>query len=224
VTIGQAATLTGLHKNTIRAYIKQGRLAAAVVRGKYGQEYRIDRAELVALAALVSPLIQERSDRSVVTAQEGPSAPTAEAAVDESSLSQGLAGESGAEDASGILESASPHTLSLEPLVGLLRQVQEENRNLAGQLGFVQAQLQQARETIRLLQAPPQVVGDREEGVIEAGVNGMAEAEEVGRLKAELEQAQQRIAEFEAVTDELEREQEAAAAEGARRPWWRFWG
>jgi excisionase family DNA binding protein len=48
-------------------------------------------------------------------------------------------------------------------------------------------------------------------------------AEETGRLKAELEQARQRVAEFEAVTDELEREQ-AAAAELTRRPWWRFWG
>jgi hypothetical protein len=40
-------------------------------------------------------------------------------------------------------------------LVALVRHLQEENRNLAGQLGFVQAQLQQAHETIRMLQAPP---------------------------------------------------------------------
>jgi hypothetical protein len=50
-----------------------------------------------------------------------------------------------------------------------------------------------------------------------------ATAEEVGRLTAELAQARQQIAAFEAATDELEREQEAAAAEAARRPWWRFW-
>ena len=49
-------------------------------------------------------------------------------------------------------------------------------------------------------------------------------AEEVGQLKAELEQARRRVAEFEAVTDEQEREREAAAAEAVRRPWWRFWG
>jgi hypothetical protein len=49
-------------------------------------------------------------------------------------------------------------------------------------------------------------------------------AEEVGRLKAELEQAQQRVAEFEAATNDLEQEREAAAAEATRRPWWRFWG
>jgi predicted RNase H-like nuclease (RuvC/YqgF family) len=48
-------------------------------------------------------------------------------------------------------------------------------------------------------------------------------AEEVGRLKAELEQAQRRAAEFEAAADALEREREAAAAVAARRPWWRFW-
>src|SRR5262245_42546004 len=50
LTIGQAARLIGLHKNTIRAYIKQGRLAAQVVRGKYGQEYRLNQADVVALA------------------------------------------------------------------------------------------------------------------------------------------------------------------------------
>jgi hypothetical protein len=48
-------------------------------------------------------------------------------------------------------------------------------------------------------------------------------AEEVGRLTAELEQARLRLAEFEAVTAELERERETAAAETARRPWWRLW-
>jgi hypothetical protein len=48
-------------------------------------------------------------------------------------------------------------------------------------------------------------------------------AEEMGRLRAELEQAQQQVAEFEAVTDELERERQAEAAAAARRPWWRFW-
>jgi hypothetical protein len=49
------------------------------------------------------------------------------------------------------------------------------------------------------------------------------QAELVGRLKTELEQAREQIAAFEAVTVELEREQQAAAAEVMRRPWWRFW-
>ena len=147
---------------------------------------------------------------------------------------QGSNGDSGTEDSLELTDTADPsipyqtspansHNLSLEPLVGLLRQVQEENRNLAGQLGFVQAQLQQAKETIRLLQAPPETVEGSEDVVIEASGDRIAAAEEVGRLKAELDQAQRRVAEFEAVTDDLEREQEAVAAEAARRPWWRFW-
>jgi hypothetical protein len=36
------------------------------------------------------------------------------------------------------------------------------------------------------------------------------------------EQARQRIAKSEVVADGLERA--ATAADGARRPWWRFWG
>jgi hypothetical protein len=42
--------------------------------------------------------------------------------------------------------------------------------------------------------------------------------------RAELEEARRQVDASEAATDELEREQEAAAAEAARRPWWRFWG
>lgn len=43
----------------------------------------------------------------------------------------------------------------LEQSMRLVEKLQEENRNLAGQLGFREAQLQQANETIRVLQAPP---------------------------------------------------------------------
>jgi hypothetical protein len=65
---------------------------------------------------------------------------------------------------------ASIPNLSLEPLVGLIRHLQEENRNLAGQLGFVQAQLQQGHETIRMVQAPPPEPpesGDSDEMVVD---------------------------------------------------------
>jgi hypothetical protein len=40
-------------------------------------------------------------------------------------------------------------------LLNLVEKLQEENRNLAGQLGFREAQLQQAAERIRLLEAGP---------------------------------------------------------------------
>jgi excisionase family DNA binding protein len=80
LTIGQAAALTGLHKNTIRAYIKQGRLAAVPVRGKYGQEYRIGRAAVIALSALVSPLAEGAGAGVVRQAVPTPHEPTDEAA------------------------------------------------------------------------------------------------------------------------------------------------
>lgn len=50
------------------------------------------------------------------------------------------------------------------------------------------------------------------------------QAEQVGRLTAELEQAKRQIAAFEAATDELEHEREATIVEATHRPWWRFWG
>jgi excisionase family DNA binding protein len=235
LTIGQAAGLTGLHKNTVRAYIKQGRLAARVVRGKYGQEYRLDRADVVALADQTAAVAHSDLGDAFADTPELEARPdSAVGAATPSSTSQPFEKPGTAEDSLGVTETAdpslfgqpSPHSasnLSLEPLVGLLRQVQEENRNLAGQLGFVQAQLQQAKETIRLLQAPPEMVESEEGGVLDEATGRIAAAEEVGRLRAELDQARQRVAEFEAMTDELEREQ-AAAAELARRPWWRFWG
>src|SRR5438132_3733699 len=46
-TIAEAAALTGLHKNTIRMRVKVGQLEAQVRNGKFGEEYRISRAELV---------------------------------------------------------------------------------------------------------------------------------------------------------------------------------
>jgi hypothetical protein len=42
----------------------------------------------------------------------------------------------------------------LADLVQLLRELREENRTLAGQLGYVQAQLEQSRERVRALEAP----------------------------------------------------------------------
>ena len=93
-------------------------------------------------------------------------------------------------------------------LVRLVRHQQDQLTQLAGQVGFLQAQLQQAHETIKLLQAPSDETAG-EGGIIgvEDRPQTMVMAEEVGHLKAELEQSRQRVAEFEAVAAELEREQ-----------------
>jgi excisionase family DNA binding protein len=53
-TIAEAAALTGLHKNTIRMRVKLGQIPAHRAQGKFGEEYRIERAVLVELG-LISP-------------------------------------------------------------------------------------------------------------------------------------------------------------------------
>jgi hypothetical protein len=73
---------------------------------------------------------------------------------------------------------------------------------LAGENGQLRAELRHAEETI---------------------AERTVSAADVGRLTAELDAARQQLAAFEAAADALEREREAAAAEAARRPWWRFW-
>jgi hypothetical protein len=112
---------------------------------------------------------------------------------------------------------------SLRDQVGFLRQeLETRSRELEGRAEEVRrrdALLDAMAQRLRQLPTPVDQP-DEYRTVIQAAV---VPAEEVGRLKAELEQAQQRVAEFEAVTDELEREREAAAAGAARRPWWRFW-
>jgi hypothetical protein len=47
-------------------------------------------------------------------------------------------------------------------------------------------------------------------------------SQDVGRLTAERDEARRKVAEYEAVTEELEREHQADAP--PHRPWWRFWG
>jgi hypothetical protein len=211
-------------------------LAAQVVRGKYGREYRLRRADVVALADQTDTPPPPGLSDTLAPAPERASHPDAAASAGPPvAPSQPVDKAGSAKDSLGVTRTANPslpvqptpHSAtnpSLEPLVGLLRQVQEENRNLAGQLGFVQAQLQQAKETIRLLQAPPEMSRGEEDAGTDAAEERIAAAEEIGRLKAELEHARRRVAEYEAVTDELERAQQTEAAEAARRPWWRLWG
>ena len=112
---------------------------------------------------------------------------------------------------------------SLRDQVGFLRQeLETRSRELEGRAEEVRrrdALLDAMAQRLRQLPAPVDRPDDEYRTVIQAAV---APAEEMGRLKAELDQAQRRVAEFEAVTDDLEREREAA--EAVRRPWWRFWG
>jgi len=80
-------------------------------------------------------------------------------------------------------------------LVRWLRDLQEENRNLAGQLGYLQAQVEQ----YKVLQAP-------------------AESRNVAAPHQSAQEGQQGASMAGVVSDDLERPQQAP-----RKAWWRFW-
>jgi hypothetical protein len=112
---------------------------------------------------------------------------------------------------------------SLRDEAGFLRrELETRSRELEGRAEEVRrrdALLDAMAQRLRQL-PPPGDPPDDYRTVVQAAV---VPVEEVELLKAELDEARRRVAEFEAVTDEAEREQRAVAAEAARRPWWRFW-
>jgi hypothetical protein len=197
VTIAEAAKRLGLSPDRVRRRLKAGEFEARRVDSRYGPTWEIRLCGLPPGDSSSHGVIPTAAPRVVTGPRVAPT----------------LAADGAADDGPAAVE-----------LVHLVRHQQDQLTQLAGQVGFLQAQLQQAQETIKLLQAPPEetaggggIVG------VEDRSQAAAMAEEVGHLKAELEQSRQRVAEFEAVAAELEHEQEAAAAEAARRPWWRIW-
>ena len=155
LSIAAAAALTGRHKNTIRRYIKQGRLPSTLVKGKYGQEYQVQREDVLALLAPE----QEASDG--VPDDVSPTLAAEVVSDEDTPERQGLAGEVAPEVGQEMPGSASPDKGSLNSLVGLLRTIQEENRQLAGQVGFLQAENGQLKTQLKQLQAPPDsIVGE----------------------------------------------------------------
>ncbi len=52
-SIAEAARLKGVHPNTVRKYIRQGRIKAETIQGPYGVEYAIPEAELDSLGVSV---------------------------------------------------------------------------------------------------------------------------------------------------------------------------
>jgi len=96
-------------------------------------------------------------------------------------------------------------------LVALLEKLQEENRNLAGQVGFLQAQRQLLEERVRLLEAP------RDE--LEAELRAVRAERDGARTEAEA--ARRETDETVRLAEEAARLREAPPA--GSRPWWRFW-
>jgi excisionase family DNA binding protein len=245
-TITQAAAFLGVHSNTLRKRIRTGKLPATLVDGPTGQEYRIPAAEVRALAEAHrtastggSQTPHRPGDADMVGID--PAQSTAEVDTRQTPAAGGVTHQSdstGAAPTGAAIQSAArarEMAAYTEELLGPWRRRIEEQ---AEEIGTLRAELRQAQAAAQeALSAAEQRAAEqvstaeaigRLRAELEQVRQGLTEqakvAEETGRLKAELAQATERLAEFEAVADGLGREQAAAAAEAARRPWWRFWG
>jgi hypothetical protein len=208
----------GVHPHTIRKRIKAGRLQAALVEGPNGPEYRIPVGVVHRLAAEAMAERGHPQRQRTAAPSDTPSATLNEEGSTGGSPDSGW-GQSPTLHEQGAAPSAAPSADSESPgpsTALAIARAQEMAAYTQRLLEPLQLCLAEQAEEIGRLRAELRHAHTEASGPHQA-------AEEVGRLKAELEQAQQRVAEFEAVTDELEREREAAAAGAARRPWWRFW-
>lgn len=173
VTISQAAKHLGISPDRVRRRLKAGEFEARQVPTRYGPTWEIKLASLRPRdsgTTRVAPTLGAGvADASTV----GPTVATAVPVED---------------DRPAMLE-----------LVRLVRHQQDQIAQLAGQVGFLQAQLQHAQETIKLLQAPP------------AEPKQSHEAEKLDEPREP----------DSAPTTPVEA---AAAAQRANpRPWWKFW-
>ena len=168
----EAAAALGISPNTCRRWIKSGRLPAERVPRPQGYEYRLT-------ADSVESARRAGARGQAPAVQPAPIAQQATPSADRSSGSIGQAADRvppiqppespGQTDAVPVHDhvreqvtdevttqviEARDATPELTALVSLLKEKDQQVMQLSGQVGFLQGQLQQAQETIRLLEAP----------------------------------------------------------------------
>ena len=138
MSLVDASEHLGLATSTLRRWIKNGRLEATrIARPQGGYEWQVPRK---ALASTRSAHVRKRPGRA-----DGVSMRSSHPGV-----AQSLNGHPG-EQSLGIAELAA----LVRERDAAMREKDEKVTQLAGQVGFLQAQLQQAQEQVKLLQAPP---------------------------------------------------------------------
>ena len=139
LTVDAAARRADVSHSTIRRWIKKGTLLVEQESTRTGFVYRI-RADSLSTATKRPPLkVTIRPpppDQAVPTQENEPKTPP----------------ESDANREGETSPPANPD------LLVLVRELQDKNSQLSGQLGFAEGKLQAAEEKIRLLEAPPEVV------------------------------------------------------------------
>ena len=150
VSVPEAAERLGVSERTIRRRIKDGEIRATSVETPQGHIWRIDPASLPVHPALSPGGVERRpADATRHTGQE------------DGTAQQGSESTRRASDAARQAADMPPGTPELMKMLEIVEEdrrlidrLQRDNQQLAGQLGFVQAQLQQAQERIKLLEAP----------------------------------------------------------------------
>lgn len=132
ITVSEAASWLGVSERTIRRRIKEGQLQAASIETPQGHTWRIDPASLPNHPALP------------------PGTPPGAPGNHPAGPGNHPATTRQADDATRQ-PADTPEVLEL---VRLVDRLQRDNQQLAGQLGFTQAKLQEAEKTIALLMAP----------------------------------------------------------------------
>lgn len=219
LTIAGASARLGIAPDAVRKRIRRGSLRAVKVDGCW--RVVLDPEE--AAAGTPASGVQDMSRAAARTGQRLIYNEEDERGLDGVQAAAGTPspGVQAVVQDGATVEAYRELVASLRDQVGFLRhELETRSRELEGRAEEVRrrdALLDAMAQRLRQL-PPPVDPPDEYRTVIQAAV---APVEEVGRLKAELEQAQRRVAEVEATAEERERERAAAAEE--RHPWWKFW-
>ncbi len=134
VTPAEYARLTGLHIRTVRERIRRGELPAIQVKGRHGPEYRIPHPDSIP-------------------------APTVSVTVDLPSI---MRDSHGAPTADPPFLTGDPAAEGLGELVRHIARLEQQNLELAGRCGWLQARLEDAQAQLAL--RPPSTEDSGAEG------------------------------------------------------------
>jgi len=147
LTLPEAATKLGIAVITLRRRLKEGAYEAKQVPGSHGPQWMIrliNEGPVPTKVMVAAHQVDQASDQP----EQGQTNQAEQA--DEGESDQADKADQGAGDQGAIVEALK-----------LIRELQVENRSLAGQVGFLQAQLiqsqgqlGQAQDTIKALEAP----------------------------------------------------------------------
>lgn len=210
-TINEAASLSGRHPNTIRQKIKGGQIPATVTQGKFGDEYRIAHEDLVAAGLLPAD------------------GPLSEAGAPGPRLDTEVVEEGVPSDLEAVSQVAESSTV-LAGTVQALGELYQRHEQAMFRLGYMQGELDRLKaleETAESLRRDNAVRTQEMQDLQTALAEKEQQAQEAARLRQELEHAQARLREMEALRTDIEQLKsltaEHLAAQSQKHPWWQFW-